>query len=55
MDILVIILITAVIGLSAVRFLSKNSKLRETADRILYVITALLVLYISLTDRKSVV
>ena len=50
MDILVIILIAAVIGLSAVRFLSKNSKLRETADRILYVIAALLVLYISLTQ-----
>lgn len=50
MDILVIILIAAVIGLSAVRFLSKNSKLRETADMILYVIAALLVLYISLTQ-----
>ncbi len=50
MDILVIILIAAVIGLSAVRFLSKNPKLRENADRILYVIAALLVLYISLTQ-----
>ena len=50
MDILLLILILGIIGLLAVRFLSKNTKLRDTAGRILYVIATLLVLYVSLTQ-----
>ncbi|MBP0969953.1 MAG: ribonuclease [Oscillospiraceae bacterium] len=50
MDTLILLLIAGCIVLAAIRYLSKNEKLRETAGKILYAIAALLLIYVSLTQ-----